>query len=445
MGIPIGTKPGGPVYHPPVRPPKPKPAYIPPAPGEGNLGGGATGGTPVGIPMPSRNLPGFAEGAYPDPAIAANIYQPGAVGALAPVIDQYLARYNSPLAGLGRVFVRRSKKEGIDPRLLVAIAGAESAFGKQVKPGTFNPFGWGPHIPFDSWQQSIGTVAKGLADNYFAEGYNTIPKIQRKWAPSGAANDPTNLNSNWTRNVTKFYNELTKIKPKNAPIPGLAQVIFDPRGSWFNGVSAGPQGGHESHVHVGANNPRVMLAAIRLANQMNLSPRENPYVDPVDPVHTGQSARYGDFLGSGDPSYHYRLFSGRYGPQNRTLGRGLDVSGGSTALLGTYYDRLLNRFAPGYTPGYGGGGYSITGPASQAQAVSYANAAQQAANAGGALLASATSGGPTDASGPGERRKRRKKKDDENIEALIAALQQSAAGAQVINRKGRRSGNPNRV
>jgi hypothetical protein len=429
VGIPIGAKPGGPVYNPPPRPPRP-PRGNPPTqlPGES------------WDPRPPVNIPGVPEGSYNIPASMPSVYQPGRVGALAPLIDQYLARYDSPLAGLGKVFTKKSKKYGIDPRLLVAIAGAETNFGTYgPSQGIHNPFGMGPGINYPNYGTAIEQTARNLGENYFGQGYNTIPKIQGKWAPSGAANDPTDLNSNWTRNVTKFYNELGKMKPKNSPIPGLSQVIFDPRGSWFNGTLAGPQGGHESHVHLGANNPRILLRAIQMAQNRGFRASENPYTDQVDPVHTGISARYGDTEGQGDPSYHYRLFSGRYGPDRRELGRGLDVSGGTTAQLGAYYDDILRLFAPGYTSGYAGGsmggGYDITGPASPQQVYAAQQAQQQVANTGGAIMASAES--PV---GGTDRRRKRKKAADDEINQLIAALSASARGAEIMQKKRRKRG-----
>lgn len=123
-------------------------------------------------------------------------------------IDRYLKRRGSPMAGLGAVFVQAGKRNGVDPRLLVAISGAESDFGRNIKPGTNNPFGWGPHIPFGSFGEAIDTVARGLRKGYLDEGRTSIPAIGEKWAPGGAANDPTNLNANWAGNVSKFYSEL---------------------------------------------------------------------------------------------------------------------------------------------------------------------------------------------------------------------------------------------
>ena len=124
-------------------------------------------------------------------------------------IDAFLSSKNSPLAGYGKAFVRAGRKYGVDPFLMVAISGQESSFGTYgPSRKIYNAWGWGPHIKFKSWEESIDMVTRGLAKGYIREGRTTIPKISTKWAPVGAANDPTNLNSHWVKGVEKFYLEL---------------------------------------------------------------------------------------------------------------------------------------------------------------------------------------------------------------------------------------------
>lgn len=129
---------------------------------------------------------------------------------LAAQIDGYLASRASPLTGLGAVFVTESRAVGLDPRFLVAIAGAETSFGTYgPSQGIHNPFGMGPGIVYPSWSDGIGAAARNLGGNLYAgSGLTTIPAIQNRWAPSGADNDPTGLNNNWVRNVSTYYAEL---------------------------------------------------------------------------------------------------------------------------------------------------------------------------------------------------------------------------------------------
>ena len=129
---------------------------------------------------------------------------------LARQIDGYLASKASPLTGLGAVFVSEGEAVGLDPRMLVAIAGAETSFGTYGPSQTIhNPFGMGPHIVYASWSDAIRAAAQNLGGPlYKGSGLLTIPTVQGRWAPHGAGNDPTNLNSGWTRNVGTYYAEL---------------------------------------------------------------------------------------------------------------------------------------------------------------------------------------------------------------------------------------------
>ncbi len=129
---------------------------------------------------------------------------------LASQLDAYLASQGSPLVGLGSVFVYQSTAVGLDPRLLVAISGAETSFGTYGPSQTIhNPFGMGPGIVYPTWADSIASAARNLGGSlYKGSGLVTIAQIQRRWAPNGAANDPTNLNSHWFTNVSKYYGAL---------------------------------------------------------------------------------------------------------------------------------------------------------------------------------------------------------------------------------------------
>lgn len=148
----------------------------------------------------------------------------GAGAATASAIDGYLASKASPLTGLGAVFVSEAQAAGLDPRFLVAISGAETSFGTYgPSQSIHNPFGMGPGIVYPSWSDAIGAAARNLAgDLYAGDGRYTIPAIQQRWAPDGATNDPTGLNSNWTRNVGTY----------------LAELGGDPAASMFTGRAA---------------------------------------------------------------------------------------------------------------------------------------------------------------------------------------------------------------
>lgn len=121
-------------------------------------------------------------------------------------IDAMLARASSPLAGEGATFVSESLAAGIDPRALVAIAAHETmleTYGPSQ--AIHNAFGLGPGWAFASERNAIARAASTLAAYYLPEGRTTLAAIGPKWAPIGAANDPSGLNRSWTTGVSTYY------------------------------------------------------------------------------------------------------------------------------------------------------------------------------------------------------------------------------------------------
>lgn len=109
--------------------------------------------------------------------------------AKANAIDSYFRQHNMPLEGMGLKMVQEAEKNGLDWRLIAAIATQESTGGKfACKTVKFNPFGWHScKIGFDSWDDAIETVARNLGGNepktaYHYEGKDT-KEILEKYNP----------------------------------------------------------------------------------------------------------------------------------------------------------------------------------------------------------------------------------------------------------------------
>jgi hypothetical protein len=126
-------------------------------------------------------------------------------------LDDYLNGKASPIASNGPVFINSGLEWDIDPRLIIAIAGAESTFGKDIC-GAFNAWNWFwchsrgtcgdnrcSNSPFDSWEQGIQTVSKYMRLSYLNKGYNTIPLIGSQYCASNC--------EHWEPNVTRFYKD----------------------------------------------------------------------------------------------------------------------------------------------------------------------------------------------------------------------------------------------
>lgn len=127
-------------------------------------------------------------------------------------IDDYLKSKGSPYAGYGQTFVNAGQKFGVDPRLVVAISGIESSFGKHMK-SPWNAWGWNRgDTAFNTPQAAINAVTKGLSSGYIQQGLMTPAQIQPKYAPSFE-----NDGSNWVKTVNQFMGELGGAGSPQAP------------------------------------------------------------------------------------------------------------------------------------------------------------------------------------------------------------------------------------
>lgn len=119
------------------------------------------------------------------------------------VIQEVLASYNSPLVDETDTFLEVCTKYDIDCYLLPSIAGVESTFGRFTLSGSHNPFGWGGGlIIFDTWEEAIDAVGRGLSERYYSKGADTIESIGPIYAGS-----PT-----WAQKVTYFHNRFSELE-----------------------------------------------------------------------------------------------------------------------------------------------------------------------------------------------------------------------------------------
>lgn len=125
-------------------------------------------------------------------------------------IKRLLQRWNSPLVDHVDDFMTTCKEQDLDCYLLPSITGLESGFGRQIMPGSYNPFGWGGGlIFFESWGDGIATVGTGLRENYINQGATSIEAIGRIYAES-----PT-----WAYRVRGFMAEFESEEAKVATLP----------------------------------------------------------------------------------------------------------------------------------------------------------------------------------------------------------------------------------
>jgi len=100
------------------------------------------------------------------------------------ILRDYFEKFNSPLADFSDEFINSADAFGLDWRLLPAITGVESTYGKFIPKNSYNAYGWNNGLyHFKSWPDSIWYVSKALKENYVDRGAKTIDKIARIYAP----------------------------------------------------------------------------------------------------------------------------------------------------------------------------------------------------------------------------------------------------------------------
>jgi len=124
-------------------------------------------------------------------------------------LESFLRTYNSPLAGDAAHFVKEADRLGLDWRLVVAICGVESTFGKHIPANSYNGWGWGVFtgtndgVHFANWKDGITQVSEGLKYRYVDKGATTVEKMGRIYAAS-----PT-----WSMKVKFFIEKIDAFTP----------------------------------------------------------------------------------------------------------------------------------------------------------------------------------------------------------------------------------------
>ena len=125
-------------------------------------------------------------------------------------LRMFLQSYDSPLAGEAETFVAEADKYNLDWKLVAAIAGVESTFGKQIPTGSYNGWGWGVFtgatdgIHFNGWADGIAQVSEGLRKNYINRGAQNVYDIGWIYAANG---------DSWGSHVRYFIDKLESFTP----------------------------------------------------------------------------------------------------------------------------------------------------------------------------------------------------------------------------------------
>jgi hypothetical protein len=130
--------------------------------------------------------------------------QADSTDARAEIVNNYLQTYNSPLEPYSKLIVQTADRHALDFRLITAIAQQESNLCKVIPEGTYNCWGWGIHsegtLGFDSYEDGIETVSRGIKQEYIDKGYTTPNQIMTKYTPGS--------NGSWAAGVNAFMEQM---------------------------------------------------------------------------------------------------------------------------------------------------------------------------------------------------------------------------------------------
>lgn len=123
------------------------------------------------------------------------------------LVQNFLERYQSPLLNednFAATLVEIADRNGIDFRLLAAIAMQESNLCKVTPPDSYNCLGLGVHAKgtwgFNSYEENFEAAARILKKNYIDQGLTTPEQIMTKYTPSS--------NGSWAESVNQWMAEM---------------------------------------------------------------------------------------------------------------------------------------------------------------------------------------------------------------------------------------------
>ncbi|MFZ2206888.1 MAG: hypothetical protein WA061_06060 [Microgenomates group bacterium] len=102
-------------------------------------------------------------------------------------LKYFFRKYDSVLYDKSEFIVKMADTYKLDYRLIPAIAMQESNVCKYIYEGSHNCWGWGIYgnkvTRFDSYEEAIETISRGLKLYYVDKGLTTAEAIMRKYTP----------------------------------------------------------------------------------------------------------------------------------------------------------------------------------------------------------------------------------------------------------------------
>ena len=116
-------------------------------------------------------------------------------------IENLLNKYSSPMRGYGNIIYDQSVTCGGDYKILMAIAGNESGFGR-IPYKKYNPYGYLDGVYYSGWNDSLTKLSCVISKRFISSCNKDLNCIINKYGGSD-----TNK-SKWISNINYFINQL---------------------------------------------------------------------------------------------------------------------------------------------------------------------------------------------------------------------------------------------
>jgi hypothetical protein len=125
-------------------------------------------------------------------------------------LKSHLENYRSPLYPYSQYIIELADKYGLPWNLVVAIAGVESGFCRNIPENSFNCWGFdNGNYSFKDYKNALEEISLYLKNYYYDRGYDTPEKISPIYAPPSTT---------WAGKVRHFMN-LIESNPSDTSIP----------------------------------------------------------------------------------------------------------------------------------------------------------------------------------------------------------------------------------
>ena len=126
-------------------------------------------------------------------------------------MHRFLVNYDSPMAPYAETFVVEADDAGLDWRLMAAISGVESAFGRLIPYNSYNAWGWrggpgGDFSNFSSWRDGIEFITPRVADGYGTD--IDVFEMEPTYCPPCGRN-PEHA---WANGVERYMGQLSEYR-----------------------------------------------------------------------------------------------------------------------------------------------------------------------------------------------------------------------------------------